>query len=199
METHVAGLRHFGLDGAIGQAHSDFIVAMNRCGRLRVAKVGKHLSLLVRDLGSGKRAPVLRFLNGRAHHRDTRGVNGDEGIEESGIVRARKMVVRPGHAASVGPRKERGVGEHVEGHGRGPENLHAIAVSGRKAQKAVQVGHGRQGGVGLCAGQRTGGGEDATVDTSTIIQEIAYGYLQLLLLGGGGGWGGIGGGVLRCR
>ncbi len=28
METHVAGLRHFGLDGSIGQAHSDFIVAM---------------------------------------------------------------------------------------------------------------------------------------------------------------------------
>jgi hypothetical protein len=44
-----------------------------------------------------------------------------------------------------------------------------------------------------------GGSEDATVDASTIIQEIAYGYLQLLLLGGGGGRGGIGGGVLRCR
>ncbi len=55
METHVAGHRHFGLDGVIGQAHSDFIVAMNRCGRLRVAKVGEHLSLLVRDLGSWQR------------------------------------------------------------------------------------------------------------------------------------------------
>ncbi len=109
------------------------------------------------------------------------------------------MVVRPGHAASVGPGKERGVGEHVEGHGRGPEDLHAVAVSGRKAKKAVQVGHGRKGGVGLCAGQRTGGGKDATVDTSTKIQEIAYCCRQLLLLGGGGGWGGIGGGVLRCR
>ena len=77
VETHVAGLRHFWLDGAIGQAHGDFIIAMNRRGRLRVAKVGEHLSLLVRDLGCGKRAPILRFLNGRTHHGDTRGVNGD--------------------------------------------------------------------------------------------------------------------------
>ena len=199
VETHVAGLRHFGLDGAIGQAHSDFIVTMNRCGRLRVAKVGEHLSLLVRDLGCGKRAPILRFLNGRTHHGDTRGVNGDGGIEEGGVVGARKMVVRPGHAASVGPGKERGVGQHVEGHGRGSEDLNPVAVSGRIAEKAVQVGHGRKSGVGLCAGQRTGGGEDAAVDTSTIIQEIAYCYLQLLLLGGSGGWGGIGGGVLGCR
>ena len=68
VETHVAGLRHFWFDGAIGQAHGDFIIAINRRGRLRVAKVGEHLLLLVRDLGSGKRAPVLRFMNGRAHH-----------------------------------------------------------------------------------------------------------------------------------
>ncbi len=107
------------------------------------------MSLLVCDLCSGKRVPVLRFLNGRAHHGDTRGVDGDEGIEEGGIVRARKMVVRPGHAASVGPGKDRGVGEHVKGHGRGPEDLHAVAVSGHKAKKAVQVGHGRKSGVGL--------------------------------------------------
>ena len=44
MKTHVAGLRHFWLDGAIGQAHGDFIIAMNRRGRLRVAEVGEHLS-----------------------------------------------------------------------------------------------------------------------------------------------------------
>ncbi len=108
------------IDGAIGQAHSDFIVTMNRCGRLRVAKVGEHLSLLVRDLGSGKSAPVLRFLNGRAHHGDTRGVHGDGGIEEGGVVRPRKMVVRPCRAASVGPGKERGVSEDVEGR---PEDM----------------------------------------------------------------------------
>ncbi len=77
VETHVAGFRHFWLDGAIGQAHGDFIIAMNRRGRLRVSKVGEHLSSLVGDLGGCKRAPVLCFLNGRAHHGDARGVNGD--------------------------------------------------------------------------------------------------------------------------
>ena len=51
VESHVAGLRHFGLDGAIGEAHGDFIIAMNRRGRLRVAEVGEHLSFLVGDLG----------------------------------------------------------------------------------------------------------------------------------------------------
>jgi hypothetical protein len=82
VKAHVAGLRHLGLDGLIGQAHSDFIITMNRCGRLRVAKVREHLALLICDLGGCERAPILRFLNGRTHHGDTRGVNGDGGIEE---------------------------------------------------------------------------------------------------------------------
>ena len=68
-----------------------------------------------------------------------------------------------------------------------------------KSEEAVQVGHGRKCGGGLCAGQRTGGGQDATVNASTIVKEIAYRYLQLFLLGGGGGWRGIGGGVLGSR
>ncbi len=38
MKTHVVKLRHFGLDGAIDQTHGDFIIAMNRRGRLRVAE-----------------------------------------------------------------------------------------------------------------------------------------------------------------
>ncbi len=123
MKTHVARLRHFGLDGAIGQAHGDFIIAMNRRRRLRVAKVGEHLAFLVSDLGGCKRAPVLRFLNGRAHYGDARGVNGDGGVEKGGVVAARKMVKGPGHAASVGPGEEgcigedAGIGEDVEGQG----------------------------------------------------------------------------------
>ena len=67
---------------------------MNRRGRLRVAKIRENLALEVRDLCSGKRAPILRFLNGRTYHGDTRGVNGDGGIEESGVVAAREMVER---------------------------------------------------------------------------------------------------------
>ncbi len=97
------------------------------------------------------------------------------------------MVERPGHAASVGPGQVRCVGEDVESHGRGPKDLHVVGVRGDKIKEAVQVGHGRKRGGGLCAGQRTGSGKNATVDTSTTVKEIAYRYLQLFLLGGGGG------------
>ncbi len=87
MKTHVAGLRHFRLDGAIGQTHGDFIITMNRRGRLRVAEVGEHLSFLVGDLGGCKRTPVLHFLNGRTHHGDARGVNGDGALKKAGSQR----------------------------------------------------------------------------------------------------------------
>ena len=129
---------------------------MNRGGRLRIAEVGEHLALLIRNLGGCERAPILRFLNGRTHHGNTRGVNGDEGIEEGGVVAAPQVMMRPCHAASVGPGKKRSVGHEVEGHCRGPEDFHSVAMSGREAKKAVQVGHGRKSGMGLCAGQRTG-------------------------------------------
>ena len=92
MEAHVAGLRHLGLDGAVGEAHGDFVVAMDRRGRLRVAEVGEHLSFLVGDLCGSKHAPILRFLNGRAHHGDARGVHGDGGIDEGRVVGAREMM-----------------------------------------------------------------------------------------------------------
>ena len=93
VKAHVAGLRHLGLDCAIGQTHSDFIVTMNRCGRLRVAEVGEHLALLICDLGGCERAPILRFLNGRTHHGNTCGVNGDGGIEEGGVVAAPQVMM----------------------------------------------------------------------------------------------------------
>ncbi len=93
VKAHVAGLRHLGLHGAIGQAHSDFIITMNRCGRLRVAKVREHLALLICDLGGCERAPILRFLNGRTHHGNACGVNGDGGIEEGGVVAAPQVMM----------------------------------------------------------------------------------------------------------
>ena len=93
VKAHVAGLRHLRLDGLIGQAHSDFIITMNRCGRLRVAEVGEHLALLICDLGGCERAPILRFLNGGTHHGNTCGVNGDGGIEEGGVVAAPQVMM----------------------------------------------------------------------------------------------------------
>ena len=47
MKSHVAGFRHFGLDGLVGKAHGDLIVAMNRRGRLRVAQVVEDGALVV--------------------------------------------------------------------------------------------------------------------------------------------------------
>jgi hypothetical protein len=73
--------------------------------------------------------------------------------------------------------------------GRKTFMLHAIAVRGDKTKETVQIGHCSKGSRGLCGGQRTDGGENATVDASTIIKEISNCYLQLLLLGSGGGGG----------
>ena len=92
VESHVAGLRHFGLDGAIGEAHGDFIIAMNRSGRgrLRVAEVGEHLAFKICDLRSSKRAPVFSLLYGGADdgNGNACGVDGDGGIEERRVVGA---------------------------------------------------------------------------------------------------------------
>jgi hypothetical protein len=71
-------------------------------------------------------------------------------------------------------------------------------VRGDKSKEAVQVGHGRKRGGGLCAGQRTSGGQDAPVNASTIVKEIADRDLQLFLLGGGGGWRRIEESVVAC-
>ncbi len=46
----------------------------------------------------------------------------------------------------------------------------------------------REGGGGLFRGESTGRSEDASVNTATIVEHVAYCYLQLLELGGGG-WG----------
>ena len=58
-------------------------------------------------------------------------------LKKVGVVAAREMVERPGHAASVGPGQVRCVGEDVEGHGRRPESLNAVAVGGDKAKETV--------------------------------------------------------------
>ena len=131
---------------------------------------------------------------------------GDRAIDESQRVVSvtgggctGEVVVGSGDRARARPGQIRGVGEDVKGHGRGAKNFHAVGVRGDKSKEAVQVGHGRKRGGGLCAGQRTSGGQDAPVKASTIVKEIADRYLQLFLLGGGGGWRRIGGGVLGSR
>jgi hypothetical protein len=188
VEAHVARLRHLGLDGPVGKAHGDFIIAMNRRGRLRVAEVRENLTLEVRNLCSGKRAPILLFLNGRTQLGYTRGVNGDGGVEQGEVVASREMVERPGHAASVGPgqvrwsRAERFScrwGARIQNQGGGPGqpwsqawrwSLCWPAHSWRSGRDRRRIDHNKGDSLSL----------------------------SLSLLGGGGRWRGrgIGGGVL---
>jgi hypothetical protein len=58
-------------------------------------------------------------------------------------------------------------------------------VGRHKPKKVLQVGHGVEGGSGLGAGQRTGGGKDTVIDTVTVVEQVANGYLELFLLDGG--------------
>jgi hypothetical protein len=102
MKTHVAGLRHFGLDGPIGKAHGDFIIAMNRRGRQRLSKVREYLAFKICDLRRSKRVPIFGLLYGGADDGNACGVDGDGGIEELRVVGAGEMMKRPSHAAGVG-------------------------------------------------------------------------------------------------
>jgi hypothetical protein len=53
-----------------------------------------------------------------------------------------------------------------------------------KAEETVEAGHGSEGGGGLFGGESTGRSEDASVNTATIVEQVAYCYLQFLELGG---------------
>ncbi len=66
------------------------------------------------------------------------------------------------------------------------EDLAAVGVGRSVAQKAVEVDHGVRRGVGLFGAEGAGGGEETGVDGTTIVQQVAYGYLQFFGLGGSG-------------
>ena len=50
-------------------------------------------------------------------------------------------------------------------------------VGGSVAQEAFETEHSVGGGVGLLGAEGTGCGEETCVDGSTIVQQVAYGYL----------------------
>ena len=70
-----------------------------------------------------------------------------------------------------------------------PIYLAPIRMGRDEAEETVETGHGGEGGGGLLCGKSTGRSEDASVNTATVVQQVAYCYLQLFGLGGGG-WGG---------
>jgi hypothetical protein len=59
-----------------------------------------------------------------------------------------------------------------------------IRMGRNESEETVKTGHGREGGGGLLGGKSTGRSEDASVNTATVVQQVAYCYLQLFGLGG---------------
>ena len=53
-----------------------------------------------------------------------------------------------------------------------------------EAEETVKAGHSGEGGGDLCGGESTGRSEDASVNTATVVQQVAYCYLHLFGLGG---------------
>jgi hypothetical protein len=64
VKPHVARLRELLLDGPVGKAYCDFIVAVDHGGSLGIAKVVLDLSLAGRDSCSAKGAGVFCLLDG---------------------------------------------------------------------------------------------------------------------------------------
>jgi hypothetical protein len=65
-----------------------------------------------------------------------------------------------------------------------PIDLAPIRMGRDEAEETVKAGHGGEGGGGLLGGKSTGRSEDASVNTATVVQQVAYCYLQLFGLGG---------------
>jgi hypothetical protein len=65
-----------------------------------------------------------------------------------------------------------------------PIDLAPIRMGRDVAEETVKAGHGGEGGRDLFGGESTGRGEDASVDTAAVVQQVAYCYLQFLELGG---------------
>ncbi len=102
MKAHVAGLGHLRVDGLVGQAHGDLIVAMNCRGGLGVPEVRQHLALEVRDLRGCKRAPVLGLLYGGTDDGNASGVDGDGGIEKGGSLEQARWLNDPATLPALG-------------------------------------------------------------------------------------------------
>ena len=67
----------------------------------------------------------------------------------------------------------------AQDHIGSPIDLAPIRMGRDKAEETVEAGHGGEGGGGLLGGKSTGRSEDASVNTATVVQQVAYCYLQL--------------------
>ncbi len=95
------------------------------------------LSLAGRELCSAEDAGVFRLLHGGADDRDAGGVDGDGRVDEALVAETRQVVERAGHAASVGAREVRHVGQHGKLHVGRVEHLTTVGVGGDKAEQPL--------------------------------------------------------------
>ena len=85
VKPHVARLRELLLDGPVGKAYCDFIVAVDHGGSLGIAKVVQDLALAGRDSCSAKGAGVFCLLDGGTNDRDPGGVDRDGRVHEARV------------------------------------------------------------------------------------------------------------------
>jgi hypothetical protein len=80
---------------------------------------------------------------------------------------------RPSYAPGFRPREVGGVGQDIQQHVGRVKYLPAVAVSGHEAEEPLQLHHGPLRRGGEDAGEGTGGGEDPTIHTPPIVEQIA--------------------------
>ena len=72
-------------------------------------------------------------------------------------------------------------------------------MGGGVSEETVEACHGFGGGVRLLGRKGASGGQETGIDSTTVVKQVANGYLQFFGLGWGGWGGSVGGGRrLRC-
>ena len=82
VQPHVASFGQLGLDGFVGDADSDFVVAVQERRRLRVAKVGEGLAFGDGRPGGAEGAGPFGLLDAGADDWNTRGGDRDWSVDK---------------------------------------------------------------------------------------------------------------------
>ena len=126
-------------------------------------------------------------------------MHGKRRVDEIRVGGTREVMEGACNAPGLRPREVGGIGEDLEQHVGRVEDLPPVSMGGHEAEKPIQLQHRPLRRSGEDAGKGTGSREDPTIHTPPIVEQIADGNLELLLLGGCGGWGRVGSGALGVR
>ena len=86
VQPHVTSFGQLGFDGFVGDANSDFIVAMKERRRLGVAKVGEGLAFRDGGPGGAESAGPFGFLHAGADDGNARGGDREGRVDEGRVV-----------------------------------------------------------------------------------------------------------------